>query len=34
MAIEKLITDHLDLWTSAVRPKSSAGRGSNHVQDL
>ncbi|MFB2825270.1 restriction endonuclease subunit S [Aeromonas veronii] len=29
MAIENLITDHLDLWSAAVRPKSSAGRGSN-----
>ncbi|UCP13797.1 restriction endonuclease subunit S [Aeromonas media] len=29
MTIENLITDHLDLWTAAVRPKSSAGRGSN-----
>ncbi|MGL6555951.1 restriction endonuclease subunit S [Aeromonas dhakensis] len=29
MAIENMITDHLDLWTAAVRPKSSAGRGSN-----
>ena len=34
MAIEKLITDHLDLWTSAVRPKSSAGRGSNSKLEL
>lgn len=34
MAIEKLITDHLDLWTAAVRPKSSAGRGSNSRIEL
>ncbi|MGL5813700.1 MAG: restriction endonuclease subunit S [Aeromonas sp.] len=34
MAIENLITDHLDLWTSAVRPKSSAGRGSNSKLEL
>ncbi|WCH27279.1 restriction endonuclease subunit S [Aeromonas salmonicida] len=34
MAIEKLITDHLDLWTAAVRPKSSAGRGSNSKLEL
>ncbi|MFB2864361.1 restriction endonuclease subunit S [Aeromonas sp. MdU4] len=34
MAIENLITDHLDLWTAAVRPKSSAGRGSNSKLDL
>ncbi|WP_270657147.1 restriction endonuclease subunit S [Aeromonas sp. Y293-4] len=32
--IEHLITDHLDLWTSAVRPKSSAGRGSNSKLEL
>ncbi|MFM5743798.1 restriction endonuclease subunit S [Aeromonas veronii] len=34
MAIENLITDHLDLWTAAVRPKNSAGRGSNSKQEL
>ncbi|WP_270834090.1 restriction endonuclease subunit S [Aeromonas sp. QDB07] len=34
MASENLITDHLDLWTSAVRPKSSAGRGSNSKLEL
>ncbi|WP_461606763.1 restriction endonuclease subunit S [Aeromonas rivipollensis] len=34
MALENLITDHLDLWTSAVRPKSSAGRGSNSKLEL
>lgn len=34
MAIETMITDHLDLWTSAVRPKSSAGRGSNSKLEL
>ncbi|AGM43346.1 restriction endonuclease subunit S [Aeromonas hydrophila] len=34
MAIENLITDHLDLWTAAVRPKSSAGRGSNSKREL
>ena len=32
--IEQLITDHLDLWSSAVRPKSSAGRGSNSKLEL
>lgn len=32
--IEQLITDHLDLWSSAVRPKSSAGRGSNNKLEL
>ena len=34
MAIENLITDHLDIWTAAVRPKSSAGRGSNSKLEL
>ncbi|MCP9761043.1 restriction endonuclease subunit S, partial [Aquitalea sp. S1-19] len=32
--IDTLITDHLDLWTAAVRPKSSAGRGSNSKLEL
>ncbi|MCL6262905.1 restriction endonuclease subunit S [Craterilacuibacter sp. RT1T] len=32
--IDSLITDHLDLWTAAVRPKSSAGRGSNSKLEL
>lgn len=32
--IEQLITDHLDLWSSAVRPKGSAGRGSNSKLEL
>ncbi|RCE16965.1 restriction endonuclease subunit S [Aeromonas caviae] len=34
MAIESLITDHLALWIAAVRPKSSAGRGSNSKLEL
>ncbi|MBS4709454.1 restriction endonuclease subunit S [Aeromonas caviae] len=34
MAIENLITDHLDLWSAAVRPKSSAGRGSSSKLEL
>ncbi|MEZ7011175.1 restriction endonuclease subunit S [Aeromonas sp. S13(2024)] len=34
MAIENLITDHLDLWTAAVRPKSSAGRGTSSKLEL
>lgn len=34
MALENLITDHLDLWTAAVRPKSSVGRGSNSKLEL
>ena len=31
---EKLITENLDVWTSAVKPKSSAGRGSNNKREL
>ncbi|MDA7657678.1 restriction endonuclease subunit S [Verrucomicrobia bacterium] len=31
---EKLITEHLDVWTSAVKAKSSAGRGSSKKQHL
>lgn len=27
--IQQLITDHIDTWTSALAPKSSAGRGSS-----
>ena len=34
LKIENLITDHLDLWTAAVRPKSSAGRGSSSKLEL
>lgn len=34
LKIENRITDHLDLWTAAVRPKSSAGRGSNSKLEL
>ncbi|MEQ3621593.1 MAG: restriction endonuclease subunit S [Marinobacter sp.] len=29
MSAQKLITEHLDLWTGAVTKKSSSGRGSN-----
>lgn len=29
MSAQKLITDHLDLWTEAITKKSTAGRGSN-----
>lgn len=32
--LDTLITDNLDLWTAAVRPKSSAGRGSNSKLEL
>src|SRR5690606_23248536 len=27
---QKLVTEHIDLWTSAVRHKSTAGRGSGN----
>ncbi|KKL18320.1 hypothetical protein LCGC14_2476690, partial [marine sediment metagenome] len=26
---EQLITEHLDIWTTAIEQKSSAGRGSS-----
>ena len=31
---EKLITENLDIWSSAVKAKSSAGRGSNNKREL
>ncbi|MDB4573422.1 restriction endonuclease subunit S, partial [bacterium] len=31
---EKLITENLDVWTSAVKTRSSAGRGSSSKRDL
>jgi type I restriction enzyme, S subunit len=34
MAIENLITEHIDIWTSAVQTKSTAGRGSSKKIDL
>ncbi|EOA2972553.1 restriction endonuclease subunit S [Yersinia enterocolitica] len=34
MAVEKLITQHIDTWTSALRTCSTAGRGSNGKIDL
>lgn len=34
MTIEKLITDHIDIWSSALQTRSSAGRGSNGKIDL
>ncbi|MGL5489805.1 MAG: restriction endonuclease subunit S [Shewanella sp.] len=34
LKIENLITEHLDLWTAAVRPKSSAGRGASSKLEL
>lgn len=33
-AVETLITDHLDLWTAALKRKSSAGRGSSSKVEL
>ena len=34
MTIEKLITDHIDIWSSAPQTRSTAGRGSNGKIDL
>lgn len=34
MSAEKLIIDHLDLWTSAITQKSTSGRGSNSKLEL
>lgn len=34
MAIEKLITEHIDIWTSAVKSKSTSGRGSSKKLEL
>lgn len=34
MTVEKLITDHIDIWSSAVQTRSTAGRGSNGKIDL
>lgn len=34
MPAEQLITQHLDLWTTAIRRKSSAGRGSSQKVEL
>lgn len=34
MAAEKLITEHLDLWTAAIKRKSAAGRGSSSKVEL
>ena len=31
---EKLITENLDVWSSAVKAKSSAGRGSSKKREL
>ncbi|MDG2994645.1 restriction endonuclease subunit S [Vibrio parahaemolyticus] len=34
MAVENLITDHIDIWTSAVKTKSASGRGSSKKLEL
>ncbi|MBO2568878.1 restriction endonuclease subunit S [Shewanella algae] len=34
MSAEKLITDHIDIWTSAVQAKSASGRGSGKKLEL
>jgi type I restriction enzyme S subunit len=34
MAVENLITDHLDSWTAAIKTKSAAGRGSSKKLEL
>ena len=32
--VEKLITDHIDVWTSAIKKRKSQGRGSNGKVEL
>ncbi|HDT5775819.1 TPA: restriction endonuclease subunit S [Morganella morganii subsp. morganii] len=34
MTVEKLITDHIDIWSSALQTRSTTGRGSNGKIDL
>ncbi|MCE7661052.1 restriction endonuclease subunit S [Vibrio fluvialis] len=34
MAVENLITEHIDIWTSVVKTKSASGRGSNKKLEL
>ncbi|HFI5309117.1 TPA: restriction endonuclease subunit S [Serratia liquefaciens] len=34
MTVEKLITDHIDIWSSALQTRSTAGRGGNGKIDL
>ncbi|MFC3023108.1 restriction endonuclease subunit S [Vibrio zhugei] len=34
MAVENLITEHIDIWTSAVKTKSSSGRGNSKKLEL
>jgi type I restriction enzyme S subunit len=32
--LQDLITDHLDIWTAAIKTKSAAGRGSSKKLEL
>ena len=32
--VEKLITDHIDVWTSAIKKRNATGRGSNTKIEL
>lgn len=34
MSAEKLITDHIDIWTSAIQAKSASGRGNSKKREL
>lgn len=34
MAVENLITEHIDIWTSAVKIRSTSGRGSSKKLEL
>ncbi|EGR4062874.1 restriction endonuclease subunit S [Vibrio cholerae] len=34
MAVENLITEHIDIWTAAVKTKSTSGRGSSKKLEL
>ena len=34
MSAEKLITDHIEIWTSTVKAKSASGRGSSKKREL
>jgi len=34
MAVEQLITNHIDLWTSTLKKKSATGRGSSKKIEL
>ncbi|HFQ4939540.1 restriction endonuclease subunit S [Vibrio parahaemolyticus] len=34
MAVENLITEHIDIWTSAIKTKSTSGRGGSNKLEL